>query len=197
MSRNLCPQCHKPLRACLCDLAIPLQTAVEVVIWQHPSETAHPKNSATLLQLSVDSVRTLITEQCSAESFYDWCGDDGKTNLLLSPMSEAAPILKTTPGLEHDGVALDNLRLIVIDGTWRKARKICHLNDWLQRLPTLTLNTDHQPLYQMRKAEKTGQFSTLEAVCLGLAQLEDNPRKYQPLLQSFVELNRRWDSFRN
>ena len=199
MPRSLCPQCHRPLLTCICDLAVALQSSVEVVIWQHPDEVRHPKNSAALLQLSLTEVRTLVAEQCSEQEFAIWChelngewrDDRGKTNVLLSPLSDA-PQYPT-----KDEVQLDHLRLIVIDGTWRKARKICHLNPWLQTLPALALDTQQQPLYAMRKAEKPGQFSTLEAVCHALAQLECNPHKYQPLLQSFVEFNRRWQHFRN
>ena len=196
MPRDLCPKCYKPQRACLCDLASPVQTSVEVVIWQHPSETNHPKNSVSLLQLSLADVRTLVAEQCSESEFHAWCdknrGDNSnRTNVILSPLFNS-PEYPIKSELE-----LDHLRLIVIDGTWRKARKICHLNPWLQSLPALALERNHQPLYQMRKPEKPGQYSTLEAVCLALAQLEHNPHKYHPLLQSFVEFNRRWDSFRN
>lgn len=84
----------------------------------------------------------------------------------------------------------------MIDGTWRKARKICYLNPWLQQLPTIALPDNFTSQYQIRKAEQPGQYSTLEATCLALGQLEQSIDRYQPLLKSFEKLMARLEQFR-
>lgn len=77
------------------------------------------------------------------------------------------------------------LRLVVLDGTWRKSRKMLHLNPLLQRLPRLSLENMPASRYRIRKAHQSDQLSTLEATCAALAQLEHNPAPFTPLLAAF------------
>ena len=75
--------------------------------------------------------------------------------------------------------------LVVLDGTWRKSRKMLHLSPGLQRLPRLALDEVPTGRYAIRKAHAPGQLSTLEATCAALAQLERNAERWQPLLATF------------
>jgi DTW domain-containing protein YfiP len=77
------------------------------------------------------------------------------------------------------------LRLIVLDGTWRKSRKMLYLNPLLQKLPRLPLRDTPPSQYRIRKAHKPDQLSTLEATCYALMQLEGNNEKYTALLEGF------------
>jgi DTW domain-containing protein YfiP len=80
---------------------------------------------------------------------------------------------------------LQRLRLVVLDATWRKSRKMLHQNPALQRLPRLALDEVPQSRYAIRKAHAPGQLSTLEATCAALAQLEGDTTRWQPLLAAF------------
>jgi len=84
---------------------------------------------------------------------------------------------------------LQNLRLIIIDGTWRKSRKILCKNPYLQTLPRLVLDDLPAGQYSIRKARKPHQLSTLEAATAALAQLETDAAKFAPLKQSFLAFN--------
>jgi len=44
------------------------------------------------------------------------------------------------------------LRLVVLDATWRKSRKLLHLHPLLQALPRLPLRDPPPSLYRIRKA---------------------------------------------
>jgi DTW domain-containing protein YfiP len=77
------------------------------------------------------------------------------------------------------------LRLIVLDGTWRKSRKMLYLSPLLQKLPRLPLRNTPASQYLIRKAHAPDQLSTLEASCYALMQLERDDSKYHPLLQAF------------
>ena len=78
---------------------------------------------------------------------------------------------------------LDTVELIVIDGSWKKARKMYYQAADLQGLDKITLDMEYlQALYTIRKAEKPGQLSTIEAIAAALSQIEHNSDKYQPLL---------------
>jgi DTW domain-containing protein YfiP len=60
----------------------------------------------------------------------------------------------------------------VLDATWRKSRKMLHLNPGLQTLPRLALEDVPASAYRIRKAHAPHQLSTLEAVAHALVQLE-------------------------
>ena len=87
-------------------------------------------------------------------------------------------------------------RLLALDGTWRKARKLIHLNPWLNTLPQLTLKAPPQGRYHIRKAEQDGQLSTLEAVCAALTQLDGHSETAAPILDAFAQYLRKLAQFR-
>jgi len=102
-------------------------------------------------------------------------------------------LLYPTTAQDDEAPALDleqlkdtsHVRLVVLDATWRKSRKMLHLNPLLRSLPRLSIEDVPASGYLIRKAHKPGQLSTLEATCAALAQLEGDAARYQPLLQAF------------
>ncbi len=151
---------------------------------QHPLEVHHAKNTARLFHLCVTSSRLIIGESFS-ESALDALMAEPKYTVLLYPPSafdghaSAAPL--DTASLRD----LQKLRLVVLDATWRKSRKMLHQSPALQRLPRLALNAVPVGRYAIRRAHAPGQLSTLEATCAALAQLEGDATRWQPLLAAF------------
>ena len=74
--------------------------------------------------------------------------------------------------------------LIVPDGTWRKARKIVHLNPVLGTLPRLSLPPGEPSEYRVRKAPGGAAVSTIEAIARALKALEPEG-DFEPLLRPF------------
>ena len=158
---------------------------VEVLILQHPMETHHPKGTARLLHLSLPGSQ-LLTGQV-------W--DDAVLRAALHALNAAGDLVQ--PVLLYPGDAVSSveaadpaelssrsvrLRLVVMDGTWRKSRKMLHLNPQLQALPRCALAEVAPSRYGIRKAHAAHQLSTLEATCAALTQLDGQPDKYRPLL---------------
>jgi DTW domain-containing protein YfiP len=166
--------------------------ATEVLVLQHPLEVDHAKNTARLLHLSLSNGHLLVGEVWSEQAVLT-AGLTPKATLLLYPRSAAV----SDDECMADGVAgcdeaapellmpSADLRLVVLDATWRKSRKMLHLSPWLQSLPRLSLDDVPASRYAIRKAHLPGQLSTLEATCVALAQLEGDAQRFQPLLQAF------------
>lgn len=169
MARPLCPHCQLPLARCLCDCAIECQSTLEIIVWQHPSETDHPKNTVPLLKACLPQIRIIRGELISKDEFLASTNSKNGELRLLFPSNES-PLTRAKVQTENDS----KLSLVAIDGTWRKARKIMHLNPWLHQLPRIALIDAPTSRYHIRKAEQDGQLSTLEAVCTAIEQLEDN-----------------------
>ena len=186
-ARPTCPRCLHAQAACICALVCPTAHATEILILQHPLETHHAKNSARLLHLSLPGSRLLV-----GESFDDnaWNAPErcAKYTVLLYP---AAHSEGHATAAELDPVQLadpSQVRLVVLDATWRKSRKMLHQSPALQHLPRLALTDVPESRYTIRKAHMPGQLSTLEATCAALEQLEGNAAHWESLLQAFDRL---------
>ena len=182
--RLLCPQCARPLSTCICCWVTPLVQPTEVLILQHPLEVEHAKNSAGLLHWSLPQSRILVGEVFDAPALRAVLQEPKYTVLLYPPThyeGHAAPEALDAVQLADPS----HVRLVVLDATWRKSRKMLHLSPLLQGLPRLTLHDTPASRYGIRKAHEPGQLSTLEATCAALAQLQGDTTAYAPLLQAF------------
>lgn len=178
----------------------------EVVLLQHPMEVKHPKGSARLLHLSLTGSVLQVAERITDEVLHDLLYEPLNASskqaqkapshprqpLLLYPKTDdvAASCMRTAATLDPAQV-----RLIVLDGTWRKSRRMLHEHPLLQAVPRLALDAPPPSRYRIRHAYRADQLSTLEATCHALAQLENNEAKYQPLLTAFdrfIEAQASW-----
>ena len=175
----------------------PLTPQAEVLILQHPLEQHHPKGSARLLHLSLSGSVLLTGETFEQEALHEHLGGTPSRRpvsrpILLYPDSEG---LDLAPALTSAEMTADKLRLVILDGTWRKSRKMLHLNPVLQTLPRLSLENLPPSRYAIRRARRDNHLSTLEAACHALAMIERDDMKYRPLLlafERFIEMQQQW-----
>ena len=184
MPRPTCPRCLRPQSTCICSFVTPTPTACEVLILQHPLEAFEAKNSVRLLHLSLPHSRLVVGEAFDDATLHALMATPRYTVLLYPPTDQAG---HATPAILEAAQLQDpaSVRLVVLDGTWRKSRKMLHVSPLLQGLPRLSLMDMPLSHYVIRKAHKPGQLSTLEATCATLAQLEGEPERFAPLLQAF------------
>ena len=149
-----------------------------MLILQHPSEVGHALNTARLAALGLRNAELRVGEvfddlpQLLAQSDYRVC--------LLFPGDEAVVLTGYVPKEKP-------LLLVVPDGTWRKARKLLHLNPSLAALPRVSLGAVAPSRYRLRKAPEEGALSTIEAVVAALDALEA-PQSFAALLRPFDAL---------
>jgi DTW domain-containing protein YfiP len=179
--RATCATCRRPQPTCICQWIAPVAAAVAVLILQHPLEVSNAKGSARLLHLSLPASVLLAGEVFEHDALHALLHAGGRTPVLLYPDSidAAAPALDPARLAEPSA-----LRLVVLDGTWRKSRKMLHLNPLLQSLPRLALQGMPASHYRIRKAHALDQLSTLEATAYALMRLEGTAR-FEPLLAAF------------
>jgi DTW domain-containing protein YfiP len=179
--RAMCATCLRPQPTCICQWIAPVDTDVEVLILQHPLEVANAKGSARLLHLSLPGNVLLAGEVFDPDALHELLHQGGRTPVLLYPATADAAAPALDPACLADPSAL---RLVVLDGTWRKSRKMLHLNPLLQSLPRLALEGMPASHYRIRKAHAPDQLSTLEATAYALMRLEGAAR-FDPLLAAF------------
>lgn len=188
-----------------------MNNGVEVLVLQHPLEVNNAKGSVRLLDLCLQHSRVLTGEVFTAETLMqtlyapaDVLADiaaDAATDVSndTRPVAQIRPVLLypdtslieaadlTLPVAEkyQESEQMQGLRLVIIDATWRKSRKMLYLNPLLQTLPRLSLEQMPASHYRIRKAHKADQLSSLEACAYALMRLENDEDKYQCLLQAF------------
>jgi DTW domain-containing protein YfiP len=178
MSRPQCPRCLRPHTHCLCALIPSLDSRTRVLLLQHPSEVNHALNTARLAALGLNNAELIVGEVF--ENLPALLNRPGYRARLLFPADDAQPMQAYT-------AADEPLLLVVPDGTWRKARKMLHLNPLLAALPRVTLAQGGVSRYRLRKAPGPGALSTIEAIVQALQTLEA-PASFEPLLKPFEAL---------
>ncbi|WP_434675190.1 tRNA-uridine aminocarboxypropyltransferase [Pseudomonas sp. D3-10] len=178
MSRIHCPRCLRPQSHCLCPLIPSLDSRTRVLLLQHPSEVNHALNTARLAALGLNNAELIVGEVF--EDLSRLLDQPGYRARLLFPADDAQPLQAYTPCDEP-------LLLVAPDGTWRKARKLLHLNPLLAALPRVTLADGGVSRYRLRKAPGPGALSTVEAIAQALQTLE-TPVSFEPLLRPFEAL---------
>lgn len=187
-SRTQCQLCLRPERTCLCRWITATANHIELVILQHPLEVNNAKNTARLLHLSLNNSQLYVGETFPTGFLPELLAKDAKTNVLLYPATaetQALGLIEPPALPELSSFKTEHIRLIALDGTWRKSRKMVYLNPELQQLPRWSLSECPPSAYHIRKAQHQDQLSTLEASCYALQQLERARVDYQPLLQAF------------
>ena len=178
MSRIHCPRCQRPEAHCLCPLIPSLDSRTRVLVLQHPSEVNHALNTARLAALGLTNAELIV-----GEVFADLPA------LLNQPGYQARLLFPGEDAQTLQGYGADDqpLLLVVPDGTWRKARKLLHLNPLLATLPRVSLAQGGVSRYRLRKAPGPGALSTVEAIAQALQVLEA-PICFEPLLKPFEAL---------
>lgn len=180
-SRAHCSRCGRALAGCWCGCVRRVENPLPVLILQHPDEASQAKNTGLLLSRCLTRVQLQVGDIAPAPAT-----TAGMVLLypdLMTDATQAAPAPWPNPGAQT---------LVVLDATWRKSRRMMHLNPWLAALPRLSLTATPPSRYAIRRAHDVDQRSTLEACALALAQLDDaHPDRYEPLwaaMDAFVLL---------
>jgi DTW domain-containing protein YfiP len=163
----------------VCDRVVSYPTTRRVLILQHPQEQDMLLGSAQIVLASLP--RAQITIGLSWRNLGHALGEedvDPHRWALVFPDREAeGPGVTSRRGAPLDPTSLDGL--VVLDGTWSKAKTLYYRNPWLQKLPRLTLPPGEPSIYGRLRAEPRREYvSTLESVAAALT-LSGEPKEIE------------------
>ncbi|MDW6092400.1 DTW domain-containing protein [Vibrio rhizosphaerae] len=183
MGSRYCIQCQKAHKACLCSTIVPLSSAIELIILQHPTEVRKPTGTASILTLSLDRALCLVGENFTQdETLNALLNDADVTHFVLFPGGGSTCVNEIQPPSPPQ-----RYRVILLDGTWKKAYKMWQLSTNLHNLPRLHLPESLQSRYRIRKAPRDNCLSTVEAGYHLLSNWQPH-QDFSPLLQSFEQM---------
>ena len=175
--RAICPACERPLATCLCAYLTPVVAPLDVLILQDPKEAKHALSSAPIIEKSLINCQRVIGEQFEPAQLLgpDW----QDTALLLFPSEQASDI---KPGMD-----INNKTLIVLDGTWKKAARLMHLNPWLSEIAHIRIAAQNESQYKIRKSPRSDGLSSIEATVAVLNSLSQS-QDYDVILPAFEKM---------
>lgn len=157
MPRPCCEHCGLHPNICVCGYCGAVQNRTSLTVLQHPSEVGQSKGTLRILQQCLGNLHVFVGE--TPEDFRqsgftgELCPD---TTAVLFPGPDSQPVEATDLSqINH---------WIVLDGTWRKAAKLLHLNPGIGELPRFHFACPPASRYIIRKAPGEHHLSTAEAV---------------------------------
>ncbi|KAJ6791173.1 Uncharacterized protein M6B38_245915 [Iris pallida] len=128
------------------------------------------------------TVRRLQREQLKgSKEFHDFLEFE-----ITMPAGAALLFPSGKSAINVDVVDFEVKHLVVLDGTWKKARRIYCENPWLQLLPHLKLEPGKESLYsEVRHQPKAGCLSTIESIVCALKGLGKDMEGLDELLDVF------------
>ena len=185
-----CFRCYMRRESCICPILPTVPTQTKFLILRHIGEAERSSNTGRLVALAMPNAQILS------------CG--GGDRLGLPSLDHE---LLQSPGtwlLWPDGTSssmdmLDEMppqQLVVLDATWRQARRLYNRTPILQTMPRLALPAPAQNRNRLREQHRSDGMSTIEVVAAAVARVE-GAEIAEPLEKLFDEVvrrtfNRRW-----
>jgi DTW domain-containing protein YfiP len=167
-------------------------TARRVLILQHPQEQDAVLGSAQILEASLPQARVVVG--LSWRNLGHALGEpevDAKRWAVLFPDREAeGEQITTRRGAPLEPSQIDGI--IVLDGTWSKAKTLWWRNPWLNKLNRINLKPEKPSIYGKLRAEPRREYvSTLESVAGALTLCGEAPEIASGLERVFRTLVQR------
>ena len=164
-----CETCRRPTVACVCDRIVSHETERRVLILQHPQEQDAVLGSAQILVASLPKAKLVVG--LSWRNFAHALGEEGvdarRWAVLFPDRDSPGDQVAGRGGAVIEPGALEGI--VVLDGTWSKAKTLWWRNPWLTKLNRLTLKPAQPSIYGSLRAEPRRDYvSTLESVAAAL-----------------------------
>lgn len=158
MARDICLKCQRPQKACICHCVYAVETPLNIAFLQHPSEVKETKGTAWLAHMCLTHSQFWVGEVFEDEHpLWHWLKAFNHVSILY-PQTEGfqGAIVEAAHLPTHSAV-------LIVDGTWRKTRKMLYLNPRLTELSRVQIHPETPSEYQIRKEPSAQSLSTMEA----------------------------------
>jgi DTW domain-containing protein len=162
-----CRACILPERICLCAEVPRIETKTRIFLIRHWKETLKSTNTARLAALALPNLS--MRPYGAPDAPFDEDGVPTEDTWVLFPDGGAREVPSPPPRT-----------LIVVDGTWKQARRIVHHVPKLRAMPRLALPPPLPGTRRLRQPPHADGMSTVEAIAQALFLLE-GPQVSEPL----------------
>jgi DTW domain-containing protein YfiP len=160
---NLCLNCRRRLRTCVCELLKPFKTDSRFIILMHPMEFKKEKVgtgrfSHLILKNSLVFVDIGFDEN---EAFQKTLRDENYETYVLYPGDE---VINLSQDFTPEKFGTKKKQFIVIDGTWSCAKKMMKLSTTLHDLPRVSFTSSRESEFKIKHQPLPDCLSTVESI---------------------------------
>ncbi|MFC2158372.1 tRNA-uridine aminocarboxypropyltransferase [Acidobacteriota bacterium] len=171
-TRKYCTRCMRPEMLCLCSTVQPFDTLSHFLILQHPKEAKRVRNgTGRLTHLHLTNSRMFSGLDYSSDSQLNGIISDPvyfPMVLYPGPRSTETGDLSFTDILKGGKRAL----FILLDGTWRTAKKMMILSQNLHSLLQISITPSQYSKFFIKTQPRENCVSTIETVYYLLEELK-------------------------
>ena len=176
----------------MCDRVVTLETSRRVLVLQHPQEKDALLGSAQLLEAMLPKAKVVVG--LSWPNFSAAIGEEDadpkKWAVLFPDKDHPGNHVVDRRGHPIEPSALEGI--VVLDGTWSKAKTLWWRNPWLVKMNRMSLAPGKPSIYGKLRAEPRRELvSTLESVGAALTLTGESPDVQKNLERVFRTLVQR------
>lgn len=162
-----CTRCRLHAACCICEHLVPLDLETRVVLIMHYKEL--PKTTATgpLALAALDNSELHVHGRRGQPVELDHLHDEQRRVLVLFPQAGACPLSEAFRNEDRRPVTL-----VVPDGSWRQASRICRRIGAVARAQPVTLAPGQTTRWGVRRETHPAGLATFEAIARALGYLE-------------------------
>ncbi|GGB01046.1 DTW domain-containing protein YfiP [Agarivorans gilvus] len=165
--RARCSRCQMPQQHCFCEQAILQNSACGFVLLMHNMEVLRPSNTGRFVADLIPDTYAYIWSRTEPNTeLLALCQQDQWQPYVVFPAAfSPSERVKHKVELAHGKKPL----FILLDGSWREARKMFHQSPWLDKFPVISVAADQASQYGLRSRPIKGQWATAEVAAQLLA----------------------------
>lgn len=154
-----CDKCGLEKNNCICSCYIDIKSKAEFWILTHENEFSRSTNTGRLIEYAVGTTK-----------IFKW----SRTNLPLELIKlinsnlydiyliMAADRETEKTRIKKYSVSNKSTVFLILDGTWKEARKILRKSDYLNNLKILSLDIKEKSIYDLRRNSDSNHLCTVE-----------------------------------
>lgn len=179
---NSCNKCGLPNINCICNVVSKIKTKAEIWILSTEKEFYRPSNTARILKLVNPEATDIIL----------WERTVNPDALIKNIESEIYDVYLVFPEENQDvtsnkfehRISNKTPAFILLDGTWKEAKKILRKSDYLKDIPRISLEPNFKSEYTLRRGVEEGNLCTIEAA-IEVLKLSDDLENATAIKEAF------------
>lgn len=170
LNKRYCLGCAVPRKLCLCDQVEVSRLEPPVIILRHPDERKKTLSTVSLIKQCYPEVLVKEGEVFSPPRNKDLALLFPDTDIKATPLRHSDLSNTEMKGAANIVSKLDSKTeqqtLILLDATWRKAKRMLHENVWLSALSRVSIEPKTVSNYLLRKVPSSNTLSTVEVFAM-------------------------------
>ncbi|WP_432453916.1 MULTISPECIES: tRNA-uridine aminocarboxypropyltransferase [unclassified Agarivorans] len=182
--RARCAICQLPQTHCFCAQARLQASQSGFALLMHNKEVLRPSNTGRFIADVIPDTYAFIWQRTEAcQELLTLCQQVQWQPYVVFPAHFCPPERVNYQLSLPQGV---KPLFIMLDGSWREARKMFHQSPWLEQFPVISIHPSTASNYGLRSSSITTQWATAE-VAAQLLALNDERENAQYLEQRFIK----------